>query len=360
MDSASEMNLRPFFDRLNSNQSFFPDSIKRTTKPAFIFSVKNSERYNYIGLAPIPGYNHYDGFMLGALIHNINLPENKFEFLFTPLYAFGSKTLVGLGRISYSWHPENQFSQISIGINGGHFDTNKATDSTGKSLFENFSKLVPYIRLDFKPSNPRRTVSKWMDFKTYLINEKSFEQFSVSSKDSLIHPNSVSTNFRYVNQFSFNLQDSRVLYPYGLRVEFQQSELFYRINLQANYFLNYPDGGGLQVRFFAAKFGVWNENNNSFVSRYEPKLLGVNGDEDYLYEDYFIGRSASYALENHSVSNAGIAAQQIMNRDGGLKLRIDDFDYVQGKSANWVSSLNFNTSLARRSFPISCSDQNIF
>ena len=191
-----------------------------------------------------------------------------------------------------------------------------------------------------------------MDFKTYLINEKSFGQFSVSSKDSLIHPNSVSTDFRYVNQLSFNLRDGRALYPYGFRVQIQQSELFYRINLHADYLLNYPDGGGLQVRFFAAKFGVWSENNNAFVSRYEPKLLGVDGNEDYLYEDYFIGRSASYAQENSSVSNGGVAAQQIMNRDGGLKLRIDDFDYVQGKSANWVSSLNFNTSLPAGLFPI--------
>jgi len=351
MDSASKINLRLFFDKLNSNQSFFADSLKRTTKPAFIFSVKNSDRYNYLGLSPVPGYNRYDGFMLGALIHNINLPENRTEFLFTPLYAFGSKTLEGLGRISYSWHPESHFSKISIGINGGRFDTNKATDSTGKVIFENFVKIVPYIRFDFKPSSPRSSVSKWMDFKTYLITEKSFGQFYVSSKDSLIHPNSVSTDFRYVNQLSFNLIDSRVLYPYGFRVEVQQSELFYRINLHADYLLNYPDGGGLQVRFFAAKFGVWNENNNASVSRYEPKLLGVDGNEDYLYEDYFIGRSASNALENSSISNGGLAAQQIMNRDGGLKLRIDDFDYVQGKSSNWVSSLNFNTSLPAGLFP---------
>ena len=103
---------------------------------------------------PVAGYNHYDDFMLGALIHNINLPENKFEFLFTPLYAFGSKELVGLGRVSYSWHPDNHFSRISVGINGAHFNTNKATDSTGRLLFEYFSKLVPYIRFDFKQSNP--------------------------------------------------------------------------------------------------------------------------------------------------------------------------------------------------------------
>jgi hypothetical protein len=289
--------------------------------------------------------------MLGALIHNINLPENRLEFLFTPMYAFGSKTVEGLGRISYSWHPDNHFSRISIGINGGRFDTNKATDSTGKTIFENFAKLVPYIRVDFKPSNPRSTVSRWMDFKAYLITEKTFGQFFVSSKDSLIHPNSTTSAFRYVNQLSFNLQDGRALYSYGFRVELQQSELFYRINFHANYFLNYPDGGGLQVRFFAAKFGIWHSNNNIFVSRYEPKLLGVDGNEDYLYEDYFIGRSASYALENTSESNGGLAAQQIMNRDGGLKLRIDDFDYVQGKSADWVSSLNFNSSLPAGLFP---------
>ncbi len=351
MDTNAGKNLKPEFDELKSNISLFPEPEKRTLKAAYIFSARNSERYDYIGLAPTVGYNKYDDFMLGALIHNINLPANKFEFLVTPLYAFGSKQVVGLGRLSYTWHPENQFSRISVGINAGHFNTNKATDSTGHLLFEYFSKLVPYIRFVFRPSNPISTVSKWIDFRTYLITEQTFNQFQVSSKDSLIHPNGVAKNFRYVNQLSFNLQDNRVLYPYNLLVAFQQSELFYRINLQANYFLNYPPGGGLQVRFFAAKFGAWNPQNNSNLSRYEPKLLGVDGEEDYLYENYFIGRSASYAVEKSSIPNQGYLAQQIMNRDGGLKLRIDEFDFVQGKSANWVSSLNFNTTLPAKLFP---------
>jgi hypothetical protein len=353
MDSGSREDIQPLFEKLSSNESFFPNPAKKILKPAFIFSARNSGRYNYIGLAPVPGYNRYDGFMLGTMIHNINLPENKFEFLFIPLYAFGSKHLVGLGRMSYSWHPEKHFSRISIGINGAHFDTNKATDSAGMFLYENYSKLVPYIRLDFKKSNPRSSISKWMDFKSFLINEQTYaiESYRISAKDSLNHPNAVSDNFSYINQLSFNLQDDRVLYPYGFRVEIQQSELFYRINLHANYFLNYSDGGGLRVRFFAAKFGVWNENKSSRVSRYEPKLLGVNGDEDYLYEDYFIGRSASNSVDKPSIPNAGLPAQQIMNRDGGLKLRIDGFDYLQGQSANWVSSLNFSTSLPARMFP---------
>ena len=352
MGLGTEKDIQPVFDKLNGNESLFPPTGKKILKPAFIFSARNSEQYYYIGLAPVAGYNRYDGVMLGALIHNINLPENHFEFLFTPLYAFESKTLEGLGRLSYSWHPENHFSRISIGLNGGRFNTNKATDSSGNILFENFSKLVPYIRFNLKPADPRSTISKWIDFKSYLITEQAFGGFRVFPTDSLIHPNTVSNQFRYVNQLSFNLQDDRALYPYDLRIELQQSELFYRINLHANYFLNYPRGGGMHVRFFAAQFGVWNSTSSSQVYRYEPKLLGVTGEEDYLYEDYFIARSASYAIENTSVPNAGWPAQQIMNRDGGLKLRIDEIDFVQGKSASWVSSLNFNTSLPAGLFPV--------
>ena len=351
LDTASGKNLQPIFDNLNGRASLFPSDQKRIIKPAFLFSARNSERYNYIGLLPAAGYNQYDDFMLGAMIHNINLPENKFEFLLTPLYAFGSKELVGLGRISYSWHPDNHFSRISVGINGAHFNTNKATDTTGQVLFEYFSKLVPYIRFDFRPSNARSTISTWVDFKTYLIREQTFDNYVDFPKDSLFHPTSVTTSFRYVNQLSFNLQDNRVLYPYALRVELQQSELFYRINLIGNYFMNYPKGGGLNVRFFAAKFGTWNNKNDVSIARYEPKLLGVTGEEDYLYEDYFIGRSATYAVDRPSVPNQGYSAQQIMNRDGGLKLRIDDLDYVQGKSSDWVTALNFNSSLPAGLFP---------
>jgi hypothetical protein len=349
----TDKNLQPLFDELNENISFFILASGRSIKPAFVFSAHNTEKYNYIGLAPVPGFNKYDGFMLGALIHNINLPENKFEFLFTPMYAFGSKKLVGLGRLSYSWHPENPVSRISIGLNLAHFDSNKATDSTGRLLFESFTKLAPYIRVEFRQPDPRSSIRRWLDFKTYLIAEQTYNigSFAVSPKDSLTHPNSVGQQFRYVNQLSVNWEDHRALYPYDIRAEFQQAELFYRINLKANYFMNYPDGGGLQVRFFAAKFGVWNKSSNPDVSRYEPKLLGVNGAEDYLYEDYFIGRSASFAVENSSVPTAGLDAQQIMNRDGGLKLRIDQYDYVQGKSADWVSSLNFNTTLPAHLFP---------
>ena len=43
--------------------------------------------------------------MLGGIIHNYNLPPEKFQFLIAPLYATGSRQLNGLGRMSYHWYP---------------------------------------------------------------------------------------------------------------------------------------------------------------------------------------------------------------------------------------------------------------
>jgi hypothetical protein len=344
--------LDSVFAKLNTCQSLFSPVPAKKLKPAFIFSAIETDKYQYINIAPAIGYNRYDQVMLGGMINNFNLPENNFQFLFIPLYATGSKTLEGTGRISYSWYPEKNFRKVTLGLNGSRFSSNSATDSTGLALFESFSKIVPYLRLDLKKKFARSTVEKWIDFKSYLITEKIFTGFAVSSKDSLNHPNAIIETFRYVNQLSFNIRDARVLYPDDARLELQQTDLFYRINLSSHYFFNYPAGGGMRVRFFAAKFGAWNPNNHQDLTRYEPKLLGVTGDEDYTYDQYFIGRSASYAIENSSVANAGLAAQQISIRDGGLKLRIDAYDYAQGRSADWVSALNFSTSLPQDLFPV--------
>ncbi len=340
------------FEKLNTLQSPFAAIAKKKLRPAFVFSAVETDKYQYINIAPVLGYNRYDQVMPGGMINNFNLPANNFQFLLIPLYATGSKTIEGTGRVSYSWYPANNIGKLTLGLNGSRFSSNSATDSTGSYLFESFSKLVPYLRLDLRKSFARSTMEKWIDFKSYLINEITFKGFAVSTKDSLNHPNATSGSFRYVNQASLNVRDDRVLYPYDARLELQQTDLFYRVNLTGHYFFNYPAGGGMAVGFFAAKFGVWNVNNNQDLTRYEPKLLGVTGYEDYTYDQYFIGRSASYAIENSSVPNAGLAAQQISIRDGGLKLRIDAYDYVQGRSANWVSALNFSSSLPESLFPV--------
>jgi hypothetical protein len=132
----------------------------------------------------------------------------------------------------------------------------------------------------------------------------------------------------------------------------QQGDGFYRINITGNYFFNYAKGGGLQARIFAAKFGYMGARNFT-AYLYQPKLLAANGTEDYTYNNYFMGRTASTAFDRIAVKNDGIAAQQVMIQNtGGLKLRLDQYSSVQGYSEKWVAAFNLTSTLPDKLFPV--------
>ena len=332
----------------NSGSEIIQYHGKKSPFPMLPFPRSGSDWH----LAPVAGYNRYDQFMIGAVLSNFSRRPKPFEFTLAPVYATNSATLNGFARLNYTWSSNGFFREFTGGINASAFSDNAATDSTGKKIFARYYRIKPYLRatLPRDAAHPKR--ESWFELSSYLIGEKDFDAFAVSKTDSLIHPNAFDRQFRYLNQLSFTIRDGRILYPYDAKIEFQQTSDFYRINLTAHYLVNYAGSGGLSLRFFGAKFGVWNKNNVFDAGRYEPKLLGVNGEEDYTYDNYFLGRTASTAIENASVSNGGLATQQIMIRDGGLKLRLDQYDYIQGRSANWVMAINMGSSIPQKLFPV--------
>jgi hypothetical protein len=245
--------------------------------------------------------------------------------------------LNGIGRISYSWYSDHRFRKIELGLAGARFSTLSAVDTSGNKLFGGFYKLVPSLRLTLKNKSARSSVERWVEWKTYLIGEKGFTAYALKTSDSNHYPMSVSKYaFRYLNQLSFNIEDNRVLYPYRALLQLQQASQWYRINFTGSYFFNYSRGGGMGLRVFAAKFGYIGGKHNGFdLINYELKLTAVRGNEDYTYSNYFIGRNQF----------EGAASQQIIMRDGGLKIRTDQFQDLQGRSDNWIASLNLNTTL---------------
>lgn len=313
-------------------------------RPAFLFSLRDYERVNYVNWLPAIGYNMYDKFMVGLLLHNISMPSHNFQFILAPLYATGSKQFSGIGNISYSWHPNKHFQTIEFGLTGARFSTREGIDSNGVKIFEGFHKIVPSLRFTFKNRSLLSTVEKWIEWKTYLIGEREFG-YVMDTDDSVSYPVTGSFRNRYLNQLTFNITDYRKLYPYDAQVQLQQGDGFYRVNATGHYYFNYAKGGGMQVRVFAAKFGYLGGKTGDKISRgylYQPKLTAVRGEEDYTYSNYFIGRSEF----------DGAASQQIMMRDGGLKLRTDLFAGMQGRSDNWVASMNFNTTLPNNILPV--------
>ena len=341
-DSTSHRDLHELFDRLDKKGPVTPFRTHRPLKPTFLFSAHNTDKIDYISLAPAIGYNKYDNFMVGALIHNYNLPPDPFHFVLAPLYATGSHQFNGIGRLGYSWYPNGSdgfqkiFTKIEGTLSGARFSTLSGVDSNGHKLFGGFYKVVPALRLTFRNASPRSTRHNWIEWKTYLIGENALGNYVQKTSDSIYYPTAGSYDFRYLDQLTLNIQDRRVLYPYRAQLQFQQAASFYRINFTGNYFFNYEKGGGMDLRLFGAKFGyIGNRDPSADLSEFEPKLTAVRGNEDYTYSNYFFGRNEFN----------GFASQQVMMRDGDLKIRTDLFQGLQGRSDNWVASLNLRSTL---------------
>lgn len=343
VEQTSDKKLTGQFALLDKKGSLETTPHPKRIMPAFLFSQKNTEENSYVNFAPIAGYNLYDHVMIGAIIHNLNLPPENFQFFLVPLYATNSRQWNGIGAISYSWYPDTRFQKIETSIGASRFSSLSGIDSNGKKIFGGFYKITPALRFTLKNKDPRSTEEKWMELKTFLIGEKGFD-YRQKTTDSIYYPVTQRYTSRYLNQLTLNVDDYRSLYPYALQLQVQQANEFYRINFTSNYFFNYSKGGGMDVRFFAAKFGYLGEKTlaKEFeTSVYQPKLTATRGDEDYTYSNYFIGRNEA----------SGFASQQVMIRDGGLKLRTDLFQDLQGRSDNWIAAMNFSTTLPRAIIP---------
>jgi len=310
----------------------------------------DSPSKNTLVLTPSIGVNRYDGLMLGALITNYKLPPNRLQFLFSPLFASRSKEFVGLGRLSYSLHSKGIIRKADVFVNGSSFSMDDFADTSGKKIFMRFTKLAPGLRLTFREGTARSSVEKYVQWKTFLINEQRLR----ISQDTIFTGGDTALVLHYntpwqkstINQLKFVYQDFRTLYPFDLTLTIDQAKDFVRPTVTANYFFNYEKGGGLSVRFFAGKFlytGDKTIKKQFETDRYHLNMTGANGYEDFTYSDYFFGRNEF----------EGFASQQIMIRDGGFKVRTDLLASKVGKTDNWLVALNFNTTVPKSVNPLS-------
>ena len=150
---------------------------------------------------------------------------------------------------------------------------------------------------------------------------------------------------RVLNQLRFVTENNRALYPYRGELKAEQGKSFVRTSFTGNYFFNYANEGGLDVRFFAGKFFYTSPKTftKQFqTDRYHLNMTGPNGYEDYTYSDYFVGRNEF----------EGLASQQIMVRDGGFKVRTELLADKIGKTDNWLMAVNFSTTIPSNINPL--------
>jgi Peptidase family M1 domain len=335
IEKLSAQNVDSLFSLLNKKGSLENKQPKKIKFTGF-FNTEKNNKYNYIGLMPTLGYNLYDKFMIGATLHNYNLPPNKFQFFVTPLYATGTKKMNGTARAEYTWVTNDIGNKLCVSLAASKFTGGSFKDSTGTKNPLQFSKIVPSIKYEIANSNPRSKIKKIIQWKTFFINETNilFTRDIVNNKDIITYPKEQ----RYVNQLQIGIRNSRALYPYDGIFQAEQGEGFVRLNFTGNYYFNYAKAGGLNVRIFAGKFIYTGEKNfiaQYKTSQYHLNMTGAKGDEDYTYSNYFIGRNEF----------EGFATQQIANKDGFFKVRTDLLSSKVGRTDDWLAAANLVTDI---------------
>jgi hypothetical protein len=301
-------------------------------------------------VTPVFGLNKYDKFMPGLLVTNYLLPPSKWRVLAIPLYGTGSKQLNGLARLSFTHYPDRGPQRIEFFTAGETFSNRDFTDDKDRRFTARFYKFVPGVDILFRNRDPRSHLRRSIQWKSYFIGEQPF-RISLDSvftpTDTTLELTTRKQSFQYaIQQLSFRVENDRALYPYSFGFSVQHSSYFTRLQLEANYFFNYPPSGGLQVRLFAGKL-VYDRERTVYPYGFNPQryflnMSGAGGDEDYTYSNYFVGRNEF----------EGFASQQIMIRDGAFKMRTPLLASPVGQSDDWLAAVNFNTTIPEKINPL--------
>lgn len=323
-------NVEAVFSRLYNTESLETVENKRKIKPVFFFRLKDTDKYNYIGFAPILNYNYYDKVALGLFVHNYQLPLNRFQFFVAPVYAFGSKELNYATRFSFNTYHKKYWLELST--SASKFTMDNFKPASAATISQQVQKIVPSVKYTLYNNNARSTHRWVFQARSFLIQENGLLFKTILGVDVV----EKTTESRYVNQIKITTFDKRVLYPYHFNLTIDQGKSFVRTGFTANYYFNYKNNkGGINARFFAGKF--FYTTDKTFIKQYETdryhlNMSGAKGYEDYTYSDYFIGRNEF----------EGWHSQQIMQRDGFFKVRTDLLSNKIGKTDDWLVALNFS------------------
>lgn len=335
---------KPNNNRLNAKNG---RRAKPKLKTKFLGSIEKKDK-RYLFWTPFLGFNNYDKLMPGLTLYNNVAPGKNFEFLMTPMYSTKAKTLVGQGEMNYRLYPENTwFQEIKIGLEAQRFhhavvvDRDRETRVDIQTKPYVYEQLVPQVKFKFRNKSVHSTLNKSVELRHNRINKGPFSESPDSSVIRFIGGLSQREDY-YVNKLNFELDNHRIINPFTWKVELEQHPRFGKITSEFEYKFTYrKKKKGLSIRAFVGGF-LWNDLRGltpvSDDRLYEFKPSGNNGDQDYLFEHYFLGRQEF----------EGLMSQQIIIKDGGLRARTDGVSGDLGTSGSYMYALNFDLDFPKK------------
>lgn len=286
--------------------------IIRKTEPLRLqlFAGLENPARNTLYFSPLIGFNSTDRLMAGLLFHNITPLQKRIEFRLSPMWGFGTDRFNWMGalRHNFRFHESSwienlwgEFSSASFGISmggdGGYFE-----------------KYQLSAQLDIKRYPLNRNLSHHVFWSLTRINE----QFGAQEGTAL-----PALDQNLYGLVVYSIRNSLPLRPYSLNIGFDLHQDFDRLWIELNNrFVMNRIGRAFETRLFAGQF----QHNETLNARYNFRMDGIRGPQDFRYDHIYVGRFDAN----------GIGNQQFNHGHGNFKIPT-----ANGQSNEWLIALNF-------------------
>ena len=284
----------------------------------------NNNKENLIYYSPIIAGNAYDKTMVGLALYNSGINDKKVEWLINPLYGFGSKKLVGSGKIQTNINTNGLFPRIELGYkirsyNNEHNELYKEQRWTKQEIFTD---------LRIKSKNLRSS-----PFQNIILRTIRVDDFGPDG--TFIWPAEPIGKTAYYGEIEYNLKSRQILKPKELKLNYiygfnENINLVNCLQLTSKIEKSYNKSSDkIRWRFFAGY-----HFNQDISKQYSFYLSGKNGRTDYLYDNIYLGRNSSN--QEHLLS------RQNDNSYGGFKVMDTTL-----RSNSWMISNNFKIDIPK-------------
>lgn len=267
---------------------------------------------------PVVGWNNYNRWMLGLALYNNILPQKKFEYVLMPMYSFGTNDIAGSASINYNMlFDKGPFRQVSLGVKGARYAFND------QPYEMEFNKIAPELSFDIRKKRARSLVSNNIRLRSVNIIKDDYT-FIVDNETSTLQR----SEQYMVNQLTWTLRNKREINPSTMVVDLQQGDNMMKAWLAFSQDIHYTKKKILNIRLFAGSF--LDKPNPAGLRDYRFRMSGIRGEQDYLFDYIYLGRTET----------EGVLSRQFVEADGAFKVYTN-----YGQSSNWIAALNLKAQL---------------
>ncbi len=304
-------------------------SFRTPTKLKFGFGMNNNKKYHF--WIPSYGWNKYDKSMLGFTFYNEGQLTQKLYYEVTPMYSFGTKTLVGKGLLEYPIYPKGFFHKIlpSISFKRFSYFQNEKFDYQ-----QTYSRVAPSIRF-YLPRKKDNQDERYFGLRHEIIQTE-VPVFETGSFKNL------NKQLNQYSQLFFSGKHKNLLrgisYFAGLEyAQYQnynpQSVQYLKADIKSRYDYYYrPNKSisiGIQGQYFLKNDKRYSNNFNDGITLGSLSAIQT-GRDDYAFRNLYLGRN----------EQEGFLSQQMTdNAFFGLKTPV--LNSSIGRSNDWMTSINF-------------------